>query len=117
MNRDMDDGYTTEEVVRNLGAIYLEETDLRLDALGRETYKINALDPRSASARAVRSAGFHRGDWHARLEVSSLLTADDGGWRLVSSLEAFNGESRIFHRCWDDYYPFFGDNNPRGEAK
>ncbi|WP_213993494.1 CocE/NonD family hydrolase [Sodalis sp. dw_96] len=117
LNRDMDDGDTTLEVVRNLGAIYLEETDLRLDALGRETYKINALDPRSASARAVRSAGFHRGDWHARLEVSSLLTADDGGWRLVSSLEAFNGESRIFHRCWDDYYPFFGDNNPRGEAK
>ncbi|WP_413742005.1 CocE/NonD family hydrolase [Sodalis sp. RH15] len=114
--RDMNDGDTTLEVVRNLGAIYLEETGLRLDALGRETYKVNALDPCAASSRAVRSAGFHRGEWHARLEVSSLLTADDGGWRLVSSLEAFDGDSRIFHRRWDDYYPFFSDIAPKGDA-
>ena len=117
LTRDMDDGDTTLEVVRNLGALFLEETGLRLDALGNETYKVNALDPRSASSRAVRSAGFHRGDWHARLEVSSLLTADDGGWRLKSSLEAFDGDGSIFLRHWDDYYPFFSDANPRGGAK
>ncbi|MBT9431921.1 CocE/NonD family hydrolase [Candidatus Sodalis endolongispinus] len=35
LTRDMDDGETTLEVVRNLGALTLEETGLRLEALGR----------------------------------------------------------------------------------
>ncbi len=117
LSRDMDDGDTTLEVVRNLGALMLEETGLRLDALGRETYKINALDPSAASSEAVRSAGFHRGDWRARLEVTSRLTADDTGWRLASSLDAFDGDNILFTRRWEQHFPFFPIITPGGATK
>ncbi|TKI04232.1 CocE/NonD family hydrolase [Martelella alba] len=112
LSRDMNDGDTTLEVVRNLGALFLKETGLRLDALGHEIYTINALDPRRADSLAVRSAGFQRGDWCARLETRSRLSADNGGWRLDSSLEAFDGDDAFFHRQWSDYYPFFDDALP-----
>ncbi|WP_410012795.1 CocE/NonD family hydrolase [Sodalis sp. C49] len=114
--RDMDDGDTTLEVVRNLGALLLEETGLRLDALGRETYKVNALDPLSATSQAVRSAGFQRGDWHARLEVTHRLSADNDGWRLESSLDAFDHDRPFFSRRWDEYFPFFPAALPDGET-
>ncbi|WP_218586264.1 CocE/NonD family hydrolase [Acerihabitans arboris] len=114
--RDMDDGDTTLEVARNLGALMLEETGLRLDALGRETYRVNALDPLSASSEAVRSAGFQRGDWQARLEVTTRLSADHDGWRLESSLDAFDHDRAIFSRRWEDYFPFFPGARPGGEV-
>lgn len=116
LTRNMDDGDTTLEVVRNLGALVLEETGLRLEALGRETYTVNALDPLTACSEAVRSAGFHRGDWRARLEVTTRLRAGLDGWRLESSLEAFDNDQSIFKRGWDDYFPFFPDGLSEGET-
>ncbi|MEN3262084.1 CocE/NonD family hydrolase [Sodalis endosymbiont of Spalangia cameroni] len=110
--RDMDDGETTLEVVRNLGAVELAETGLRLEALGREIYRVNAHDPAGARSEAWRSAGFHRGDWQARLEIHSLLTADAGGWRLESTLDAWDGEEPCFSRRWRLDFPFF---SPSGD--
>lgn len=115
LTRDMDDGDTSLEVVRNLGALMLEETGLRLDALGHETYRVNALDPLSASSEAVRSACFQRGDWQASLEVTTRLSADHGGWRLESCLDAFDHDRAIFSRRWADYFPFFPSAARDGE--
>jgi hypothetical protein len=115
LSRDMDNGDTRIDVVRNLGALLLEDTGLRLGALGSETYTVNADDPSTSRSEALRSASFQRGDWAVRLETRNLLTADASGWRLESSLQAFEGETSVFLREWDEHFPFFdaGQDDPR----
>lgn len=101
IKREVDAGRTTVEVVRNLGALKIAETGLELRALGTESYSVVADDPATARSDAVRRAEFHRDDWHAVVATRSLLTLLPEGWRLVATLDAFDGEARIFSRSWD----------------
>ncbi|MBD1552728.1 CocE/NonD family hydrolase [Pseudomonas typographi] len=105
--RDLASGDTRMNVVRNLGALLIEETGLELGALGNETYSINADDPATARSEALRTASFSRGDWSVRLHTRNLLTASADGWQLESSLEAFEGEQSVFRRDWDEHFAFF----------
>ncbi|KAB8309944.1 CocE/NonD family hydrolase [Erwinia endophytica] len=114
LTRDMANGDTTLEVVRNLGALHLNETDLRLEALGHEHYRINPLHPANAHAEAVRHASFLRGDWHASVDTRSVLTCDDNGWWLDSTLEARDGETLCFSRQWRHHFPFAAAGREQG---
>ncbi|PIJ49410.1 hypothetical protein BL250_13150 [Erwinia sp. OLTSP20] len=111
LTRDMNDGDTTLQVVRNLGALRIADTGLRLEALGHENYRINALDPASACSEAVRHASFRRDQWHASLDTRSLLTCDANGWHLSSTLEARDGETVCFFRQWQHDFPFSSAND------
>ncbi len=93
-------GRTTVEVVRNLGAIRIAETGLELRALGSETYATLRDDPSASSSFAYRKAEFIRGDWHARIETRSTLTATPTGWRLHAEYDAYDHGERIFARQW-----------------
>lgn len=106
LSREMANGDTTLDVVRNLGALRIAETDLRLEALGHESYRINPLNPADARSEAVRHASFSRGDWQASLDTRSVLTADASGWWLESTLEARDGEEICFSRQWRHHFPF-----------
>ncbi|MCS0496622.1 CocE/NonD family hydrolase [Ancylobacter sp. MQZ15Z-1] len=93
-------GRATVEVVRNLGAIRIRETGLELRALGSETYSTVRDDPGEASSFAFRKAEFIRGDWQARIETRSMLTATATGWRLHAEYDAYDHGERIFAREW-----------------
>ncbi len=112
LSREMGDGDTTLEVVRNLGALRIADTGLRLEALGHEHYRINARDPSYARSEAVRHASFTRGDWRATLDTRSILTCDEHGWRLESTLQAHDGDQLCFSRQWRHRFDFLSDNVP-----
>ena len=105
MTRAVADETVTVEVVRNLGAVYIHDVDLTLQALGSETYSIAATDAASLRSEATRRAAFEREDWQASIDTRSVLTLEDGAWRLQATLEAHEGAEQVFARRWDLHIP------------
>lgn len=99
--RSFADGRVTLEVVRNLGALYIVDVDLELEALGSERYSIADDDPAQARSEARRRAAFRRGDWQAAVVTRSVLTAEGEDWRFVARIEAYEGGTQLFARSWD----------------
>lgn len=111
---DVATGRATVDVVRNLGAIRIAETGLELRALGSETYTTLRDDPAGASSFAFRRAEFIRGDWQARIETRSTVTATPGGWRLHAEYDAYDHGERIFARQWTIETPRAGAPGSEG---
>jgi hypothetical protein len=105
IERNLQEGRTTVDVVRNLGALHIADVDLELRALGSESYSIVEGDPSSARSEARRRAEFKRGDWHVAVATRSLLTAEGDDWRLAASLDAYEGGASVFTRHWDIAIP------------
>jgi hypothetical protein len=105
IERNLQDGRTTLDVVRNLGALHIADVDLKLQALGSESYSIVDGDPSSARSEARRRAEFRRGDWHVAVVTRSVLTAQGDDWRLAATLDAYEGDASVFTRRWDLVIP------------
>jgi putative CocE/NonD family hydrolase len=101
IERNIENGRTAVEVVRNLGALRIIDVDLELKALGSETYTTVADDPAQLRSEARRRVEFKRGDWQVSVVSHSVLTVEGGDWRFVATLEAYEGEARAFARSWD----------------
>jgi hypothetical protein len=105
VTRDLAREETVVEVVRNLGAVRLEDVDLTLRALGSETYSMPWRDPAQAVSAARRLAGFERDNWSARVETTSRLTFAGDAYRFEATIEAFDNGEKIFERKWDETTP------------
>jgi hypothetical protein len=44
---------------------------------------------------------FRRDDWQVRAETSTVLTSDSKNFYVIATLDAYEGEKRIFSRNWD----------------
>ncbi len=105
MSRDLSAGITRVEVVRNLGAVRIEDVALELKALGSETYEIKPDDSTAVRSETTRLAEFRRTGWCAAVETHSVLTMEGGNWRLKARLEARHGNETIFARDWNLIIP------------
>ena len=47
-----------------------------------------------------RSIAVARGDWRTRVETKSAMTADAERFLVTNSLDAYEGEARVFARTW-----------------
>jgi putative CocE/NonD family hydrolase len=95
------DGGATVDVVRNLGALHIDDVDLDLTATGSEHYAMPAGDPARAGSEARRRAGFKRGDWEVSIETRSTLASSGADWHFTATLSAFEGKTPVFERSWD----------------
>ena len=101
ITRDLAADRTIVDVVRNLGAIRIEDVELELQALGSEQYSIAPGDPATARSVTARRAEFRRDDWHATVTTRSELRAEGPDWRFTATLDAYEGETRLFSRSWN----------------
>jgi uncharacterized protein len=69
---------------------------LEIAQFGSDTYTIVEGDPLSAAARCEWTLELRRGEWRTRAETSSLLTADADFFRVTSSVDAYEGNARVF---------------------
>jgi putative CocE/NonD family hydrolase len=81
---------------------------VRIDAIGLEIgkrfekqYRIGESDPLSARMEVHYTTSFRRDDWAVSVDVRTALSATRDAFQLKSSLEAHEGETRIFSRRWD----------------
>ena len=87
------------------GAYRLVEADLEIDETAVDTYGIVEGDPLSASVRCDWSIALGRDDWRTRIETSSALTADATSFLLTDTVEAYEGEKRVFAKSWSVAIP------------
>ncbi len=100
--RDLGTNASTLEVVKDEGTYWLEDIDLRVRSRAVERYTVVGADAGSARGEAVWERELSRGDWRIRTRTSTLLTCDRDFFHIDASLDAFEGESRVYSRNWDE---------------
>jgi len=99
---DPETGETRHEVFEDFGKYEIEPHGLIAQGIRREHYSIMPDDPLSAKMEAHWTQAFERGQWSIRTEASTRLTANKTDWLIWGRLEAYEGETKVFEREWND---------------
>ncbi len=78
------------------------------DTTAHEVYRIGDDDPLSARMEARWTDGMSREGWSVRTETTTVMTADLTHFRIQADLVAFEGETEVFRRSWDERIPRVG---------
>ncbi|MEQ9256269.1 MAG: CocE/NonD family hydrolase [Alphaproteobacteria bacterium] len=81
------------------------DVDLEEDVGGYLTHSIFEGDAQSASSEAEQTHRFLRGEWDVRTSIRSHLTATSEDFLLRASVDAYEGETRVFSRTWNVRVP------------
>jgi predicted acyl esterase len=100
--RDAASGEVVHTLVAEGGRGRIDEIDLELEQSTLRRYRIRADDPRSARAEVVHRAAMRRGAWAVRVEGRAVLTATRREFRVEASLRAFEGETLVRERRWEE---------------
>ena len=101
VTRDLANDRNVLEVLNDHGTCRLDAIELELSARVTERYGYDADDHQSLSGWCEWVRCFRRGDWEVRTESRTLLTADRTHFRIRATLDAYEGESRLFAHSWD----------------
>jgi hypothetical protein len=82
------------------GRVQLLPSGIEREFVVTDTYTIADSDPLSAAVCCERRLGLTRGEWRTQVVTDSRVTADAEAFHLTNTVEAFEGEARIFTRTW-----------------
>jgi hypothetical protein len=105
IEQDLATGETTLRIVDDFGARRIKPHGLEVGMTARETYSIKPDDPLSAKAETHWTMTIGRDDWRVRTETYTTQWADRENFFIRAEMEAFEGETRVFHRAWDRKIP------------
>jgi putative CocE/NonD family hydrolase len=87
------------------GRYRIDDIDLTVDIRKRRRFSIHPDDPSSARAEIRWFRAYSRDDWRVSAESRIILTGDKENFRVTARLDAFEGDSRVFCRDWDERIP------------
>jgi putative CocE/NonD family hydrolase len=105
VTRDLANDRNALEVLNDHGTWRLEAIGLELSAKVTEQYGYERDDHQSLRGWCEWVRSFRRGDWCVRTQSRTLLIADRTHFRIRATLDAFEGDSRLFARSWDTSIP------------
>jgi uncharacterized protein len=79
--------------------------DTRYEMIETDEFSIRSDDPLSAAATCIREASLGQGDWGVRVRTVSTMTADADSFHVASTMDAFEGDNRVFARTWHRTIP------------
>lgn len=91
-------GEVVIEIQDNAGRYRMDDIDWEVESFSTERYRIVEGDPLSASAEVRWTWIFQRGDWRVSTETWTQLTCSEEHFHLNATVDAFEGEGRIFSR-------------------
>jgi uncharacterized protein len=103
--RDLVSGETTVETRKDEGTFRLEDIDLSLHSRTDEHYRYVNDDPASVRAEVHGVRSFTRGTWQVETTTTTILTCTEDHFRIQATLDAYEGETRVFARSWDTTVP------------
>ncbi|PMR67382.1 CocE/NonD family hydrolase [Halomonas heilongjiangensis] len=103
--RDLANDRTTLEVVNDEGRYRLDDIGLEIAARVTERYSYAYGNYDSVSGWTEWRRSFKRGDWEVRTLTRTLMTSDADSFRLRATLDAWDGDTRIYARTWDETVP------------
>jgi hypothetical protein len=89
------------EVIKDEGVVHLTDIDLELERSTVERYSSRQDDFDSARGEVHAKWGMQRGDWHAWTETRTVLTSSESDFHVHATLDAYEGERRVFSRTWN----------------
>ncbi len=102
VHRDLAQDRSTLEVIKDDGRYRIEEIDLEVHARTMEWYSYRADDFDSVRGETFWEVGFERQDWYVRTVTRTVLTANATHFRIQATLDAYEGDTRVFSRSWDE---------------
>jgi hypothetical protein len=74
--------------------------DLVHDSVTTNIFSIVEGQPLSARVQCNRQIELCRGNWHTRVETTSIMTSDLNHFHLTNVLDAYEGDVRVFTKSW-----------------
>ena len=105
VERNVASGEQVMRLVEDGGVCRLEAIDMECADGTRFEFRITKGDPLSARAVWHWWSRRRRGDWSASVRVRMEVRSSADTWYVVSDLEAFEGDRRIFSRSWNHDVP------------
>ena len=103
--RDLARDYNTLEVINDQGTFRLDDIDLEISAKVTERYSYADEDYQSLRGWCEWVRSFKRGDWQVQTVTRTLLTSDSEYFRIRATLDAYEGDSRVYAQTWDTAIP------------
>jgi uncharacterized protein len=99
------DGVVTVTIVRDEGAVRLDETRILTDSVKVFRHSVKDGDPLTASTEVEGVIKFSRGSWAPEIRAVARLTTTKDAFRLHTDLDVLDGGERIFCRTWSHTIP------------
>ena len=90
------------EVVNDVGVYRIDRIGLEIETRAEETYSARADDYESLRGETRWMRRFKRGDWEVRTIATTVLTSDRHSFRIQAQLDAYEGDTRVHSRSWDE---------------
>ncbi|WP_026988236.1 CocE/NonD family hydrolase [Fodinicurvata fenggangensis] len=103
--RDLANNKSTLQVVNDVGRYRIDSIDLEIAARTTERYFYSDEDYDSIGGWTEWERHFRRGDWHVRTVTRTLMTSNETAFRLQATLDAYEGDSRVYSQSWDEEIP------------
>ena len=103
--RDLEFNRSTLEVVRHDSHQRLDEIDLEMRDYTLEHYSSQNNDISTVRGETITEREFQRADWHTRVKTRTVLTSDKDDFHLHATLDAYEGQERVFSQTWTRRIP------------
>lgn len=105
VKRDLANDVSTLEVINDPGWTRLTEVDLEIKRSTREWYTYYGDEFDSLRGETLCEWGLRRGDWHVETVTRTVMTCDTEHFYIHAQLDAWEGETRVFSRNWNETIP------------
>ncbi|MFI0471974.1 CocE/NonD family hydrolase [Halomonas sp. HMF6819] len=92
-------------VINDEGAYRFDDIDLEIAGKVTERYRYAYGDYRSIEGITDWERTFRRGDWMVRTLTHTRLTASSDAFRIQATLDAWEGDTRVYSQSWDESIP------------
>jgi len=105
VHRDLAEDVSTLEVINDNGRIRLEDSGLEVATRAVETYRSRDNDFDSLTGTTLWERALKRGEWEVRTITRTVLTSTPATFKLHATLDAYEGEQRVYSRNWNVTIP------------
>ena len=105
VERDLATGETVHRLLDDSGDVRIDAHALEVGSVKFTEYRIKDDDPLSAVAEARWTQKVGRGAWRTRTETWTRMTATKGAFLIHATLDAYEGETRVWSQNWDCAVP------------
>jgi hypothetical protein len=83
----------------------LEDYDLEVHRKVKERYSYRNYRYDTLRGEVSARRTFRRRDWQVETLTRTTMTASETHFRIVATLDAYEGDSRVFSKSWDELVP------------
>jgi uncharacterized protein len=105
IERDLVSGRVTMTLNQDGEKTIRYEDGLEVAERAQDVFSIVGDDPLSARVESDRAVSLTRGDWRVGIRTRSTMSCDATTFFLTDTVEAFEGDDRIFERTWERAFP------------